>query len=98
MICFLVFPSMYRLLLGCGLFFHLQAAIVDGFLMISLSLPLLPPSSTFKDPCDYLWAHPIIQIISLFEGELIGDLNGIDSQVPGVRMVGAVTLPNIIRR
>lgn len=57
----------------------------------SLWPPSLPPSSKYRDTCDYIGPAQIVQSISLLHGQLIGNLNSIlpcrvtYSQIPGLR-------------
>ena len=57
----------------------------------SLWPPSLPPSSKYRDTCDYIGPTQIVQLISSLHGQLIDNLNSIlpcrvtYSQIPGIR-------------
>lgn len=56
----------------------------------SLWPPSPPPSSKYRDTCDYIGPTQIVQLIFLLHGQLIGNLNSIlpcrvtYSQIPGI--------------
>ena len=61
----------------CGFLSSSKPVVAGGifFTRYHSDLTLLPPSSTFKNPCEYLRSTQITRKISLFESQLISNLN-----------------------
>lgn len=71
-ICFLDFSSFHKLpvSLAHGPYLHLLRQQHSICKSLSLTLTFLPPSITWKDPCDYTWATQTMQDNFLVSGSL----------------------------
>lgn len=70
-----MFPGSFPAYVPCC--FQSQHFGVKSSHIVSLRLLLLPPCSTSKDPCDYTASITKFQRISLFQGQLIRNINPI---------------------